>query len=158
MTIQMIRKNRIWKALFAQDEESLFRLKWSFLGTVFFCLAAHGFAYFNLTPRHDQLNYLDHLADQWEISLGRFVQILWGEARGQYLMPWLNGMLLMLFLSIAAFLVSEMLEHRERWVIFTSAGLMSVNVSMLALHYNFLYCTPYRFFSFFAYKNLFTIM
>jgi len=137
--MQEIGQSRVWTKLFGKNEESLLRLKWAFFGTLFCCLAAHGFVYFNFFPRHDALNYLNEHASGWEAFLGRYVQLIWGTIRGQWLTPWMNGIMTILFMTGASFLISEVLEHKDRWVVFFSAGLMSVNMTMLMLHSSFLY-------------------
>ena len=80
--MQSVAQNKLWKKAFGAQEESLMRLKWAFLSTLFFCLAAHGFMYFNYLPRHDAISHMNHYAGAWEVSLGRYMQLLWGLIRG----------------------------------------------------------------------------
>lgn len=107
----------------------------------FFCLVAHGFAYFNFAPSHDVLNYLSHLGGSWEIGLGRFFQPLYDMLRGGYVMPWLTGILTMLFGGIACFLISDLMNIKNRWLVFFSAGAVVANASMTEVNYSFVYLT-----------------
>lgn len=115
------------------------RLIYSLLGAAVLGLIAHGFAYLNYVPVHDMLNYVDHYAGEWEISLGRFAQPLYAMLRGRYTMPWLGGMLTILFIGLSAFLVSDLLEIKNRWLVLCSAGFLIANATMTEASACFLY-------------------
>lgn len=130
----------LFRFSFLKKTESRTRWFYSFLGTVVFCLAAHGFVYLNLAPRHDMLKYIDTFAGEWEIQLGRFMQVAYASLmRGNYLSPWFQGIFSILLMGVACFLISELLNMKDPWVIFLSAGLMTTNISLVDLHYSFLY-------------------
>ena len=63
-------------------EESKRRLLYAMLGAVLFSLAAHAYAYFSFAPLHDAVNYIDYHSGAWEISLGRYLEPLYGMIRG----------------------------------------------------------------------------
>ncbi len=112
-------------------EEARSRLLYAMLGAVFFCIAAHGFAYFGFAPLHDAVNYIDYHSGNWEISLGRYLEPLYGKIRGTYTMPWLCGMLTMLYTGIAAFFASDLLEIRNRALVMMLSGFLTVNATMI---------------------------
>lgn len=116
-------------------------LRYSLLGAFVVGMAAHAFAYFNFVPIHDAVNYIGHLAGGWEISLGRFFQVVYGRIRGEYAMPWLSGMLSMLYIGLASFLINELLGIDEPWCAFLTAGLLMANATMTNLILVFTYVT-----------------
>jgi len=118
---------------------SRMRLMYSLIGAAVLGLAAHGFVYLNYMPAHDMLNYIDYFAGGWEFSLGRFTQPLYGILRGSYTMPWLSGLLTMLFCGLASFLVCDLLDIENRWLILCSAGFLIANATMTEIGACFLY-------------------
>ena len=124
---------------YRDDAHTRMRLKYSYIGAAFFCLAAHGFAYLNFAPSHDMFNYLTNLAGGWEIQLGRFVQVWYEHIRGGYMTPWLGCILTILFSGLACFLISDLLGIRNRWAVAASAGLMVANATMTDAVYSFVY-------------------
>lgn len=122
-----------------RSERSIERLRYSLLGAVVFCMMAHAFAYFNFAPVHDGVNYVGHLAGKWEVSIGRFLQPVYGELRGEYTMPWLSGMLSMLYIGLAAFLVNDLFEVENRGLMLLTAGFLSANATMTNLTMVFSY-------------------
>lgn len=122
------------------NRETKMRLWYAWVGFAVFCLAAHGYAYFNFMPRHDMFNYLDRFAGGLEITTGRFFQVMYGKLwRGTFTMPWMHGMLTMIYGGLAAFLVCEVLEVKNRWAVLFSAGLLAANASMTDITLSFIY-------------------
>lgn len=116
-----------------RSERSMMRLRYSLLGAFVFCMAAHAFAYFNFAPIHDGVNYVSSFAGIWEVSLGRFMQPTYGKLHGEYTMPWFSGMLSMLYIGIAAFLVNDLFEVDNRWLALLTAGFLSANATMTCM-------------------------
>lgn len=122
------------------SRETKMRLWYSCVGFAVFCLAAHAYAYFSFMPRHDMFNYLDGFAGGLEITTGRFFQVMYGKLwRGSFTMPWMHGMLTIIYGGLAAFLVSEALEMKSRWVVLFSAGMLAANASMTDITLSFIY-------------------
>lgn len=123
-----------------KDPQTQLRLKYAFWGSLLFCLAAHAYVFLNFFPRHDTLNYIDWFAGVWEIQLGRFVQPLYKHLlRGSYLIPWMQGMLTILYTAAASFFICEILDIRNRWMVLVSAGLMVANAAVTDVTHAFLY-------------------
>ena len=112
------------------SREAKTRLFYAFLGAVLFSLAAHAYAYFSFAPLHDAVNYIDYHSGKWEISLGRYMEPLYGAVRGKYTMPWLSGLLSMLYTGAAAFFISDLLEIKNRALVAMLAGFLTVNATM----------------------------
>lgn len=124
---------------YRDDARTRLRLKYAYIGAAFFCLVAHGFAYLNFAPNHDTFNYLTSLAGNWEVQLGRFVQLWYARLRGGYLMPWLGCILTILFVGLSCFFICDVLDMKNRWFIAASAGLMVANATMTDAVYSFVY-------------------
>jgi len=112
------------------SERAKIVFKYSMLGAILFGMAANAFAYFNFAPMHDAVNYVDHLAGGWEISLGRFLQPIYGRIRGEFLTPWLNGMLSMFYIGLASFLVNDLFDIEKPWMSMLTAGFLSANATV----------------------------
>lgn len=109
-------------------KENKIRVQYSLLGTVLFFMAANAFACLNLYPQHDALNYMFFFAGNWEIQLGRFLLPVYGMLRGSILVPWLIGLLSMIFLAGTVYLVTDLLEiHKPVYIVLT-AGFLSANL------------------------------
>lgn len=111
-------------------EDTKKRLLWALIGSAIFCLAAHGYAFFSYAPLHDAVNYVDYHSGAWEVSLGRYMEPLYGAIRGRFMMPWFSGMLIMVYIGVAAFFVSELLDIHDKWLIMIMAGFLSVNATL----------------------------
>ena len=109
------------------------KAKICFLATAAFSLVANAFAYFNLTPHHDAINYTLFFAGKWEIRLGRFLLPVWGKLMGDITIPWFTGLLSILFLSLTVWFCTEILNIRSKTGIILTAGFLSVNYSITEL-------------------------
>ncbi|MBO6137656.1 MAG: glucosyltransferase domain-containing protein [Lachnospiraceae bacterium] len=116
------------------------RLFYSFIGTFIFYMAANAFECFNFIPRYDALNYIDHFADSWEVRLGRFLQPLYGSIRGNFQLPWVVGMLSIIYIALAVYLLTDMLKIKNKWYIMLVGGILSANITVTSLNasYTFL--------------------
>lgn len=131
----------ICKATNEKEESKLF---FSILIAVFaWGLAAHGYAFANLTLSHDSLNefLLDGLIGysagtvaDWKISLGRFLFPIYQTVfLGKIATPWLNGMLALLWLTLAVWFMARMFSIRNRISIILLAGICTANLTVSAL-------------------------
>ena len=108
-------------------------LKTCFLSVLIFSLLANAFAYFNFAPHHDAINHSLFFAGNWEISLGRFLQPIWAMIRGHVTMPWLTGVVSIIFLSISAWFCIEILNIKSNIGIILTSGFLSINYSIMEL-------------------------
>lgn len=115
------------------------RLKLSMLGAALFSLAANGFSYMNFTPQHDALIESFWYSRSHLIGLGRFLLNGYMVVRGKLPMPWVAGMLTMVFLGLSVYLLTKTLGMDTRAEILLSAGFMSANLCMTSLNAVFQY-------------------
>lgn len=119
------------------------RLKQAFFYTLIFSLAAHAYLYFSLAPSHDSMNMLisgpDYTREQ--LLVGRFAEPLYRFFRGDYPVPWLTGMLSMIFLAASVFLVTGLLDIRDRLSVALLCGLFAASPTVTATNATYNYCT-----------------
>ena len=94
--------------------------------TVLFGLCAHAYRFFNLDFSHDSLMIYE---DDWsvQIGLGRFLHPLYREIRGDLTAPFLMGLLALLWLALANYIVISLLELRSLKHIALLCGILSSN-------------------------------
>ena len=77
-------------------------------------LFAHGFMFANKIPNHDDLQwYSDFSRDA--LILGRYVLYFFWKLFSNLSTPWFNGILGVLFLSLASFFLCDAFEVRKAW-------------------------------------------
>ena len=101
--------------------------KIAIVSTAIFSMIANAFAYFNLMPHHDAINHALYFAGNWELSLGRFLLIPYGKIFGNIYMPWLNGWLSIVFLTVSVCLICEIYNMNKKWQIVLTAGFLTTN-------------------------------
>lgn len=115
------------------------RLMYAALGTLIFSMVANGFAYLNFYPQHDSLNHTLYFANDWEIRLGRFLLPLYGKIRGEITVPWLIGLLSIIYITVTVYLICDMLDIINKWQIFLIAGFLSTNIVITQMCSVFMY-------------------
>lgn len=115
--------------------------RFSIICTFIWGLIAHAYAYFSNAFSHDSLTVYAALGEEkWKIELGRylvpFYRIL---TRGGIEMPWLIGLLALLWLGLSVFLIVRMFNIRSHWGIILLSGLMVTNVTVSTVTASFLY-------------------
>lgn len=119
------------------------RLLVSFGAVFLFGMLAHGYAFTNLTVSHDSLNemylfgsihYAAGSVAEWKISLGRFLypayRLIFSGAAGT---PWLSGILSLVWISLAVYLIARMFAIDHVPLLAVLAGLCTVNATYSAL-------------------------
>ena len=109
------------------------RFKISCISTIILCMIAHAYSYFNATLIHDRCTYFMDPALNGAIRakwLANYVDILTGFAY----VPWLSGVLTIVFLLISVYLIVEILDIRKAWSIILVAGLCVTYYSVLGAH------------------------
>lgn len=112
------------------------RLIFCFIFTFAIGLIAHAYAFLNFQPSHDSLYEVisDPAYWKWKLQLGRFLKPLYDLALGRFAsLPWINGLISLLWLSLAGYLVTEMLRINKRPGIALTCGVLSVNLTVTAL-------------------------
>ena len=117
---------------------------------VFLCgLLAHGYAFTNFTVSHDSLNEMFLSGDiryaagsvaDWKISLGRFLYPAYRTVfSGGAGTPWLSGVLSLVWVSLAVYLVSRLFSVDNALLLAVIGALFVTNVSYSALAATYIY-------------------
>ncbi len=105
-------------------------------------LAAHAYGFINANFSHDALNalYAGDAEETWKRMLGRmFVPIYRGVTRGGIAQTWLIGILSLLYVGIAVYLVISVFRVQNRIFVFLISGLMVTNVTVTAITATYIY-------------------
>lgn len=105
-------------------------------------LAAHGYAMLNFQLSHDSLDglYAAGRENAHKIELGRVLVPAYRTLfRGQFAMPWLTGLVALLWIALGAWMMVTALEIRSKWQIVLISGILTVNLSITALAGTFIH-------------------
>lgn len=112
-------------------------LKQSFVMTMGYTflwgLIAHGYCYFNIFFSHDSM-YIYQDDATWQISIGRFLQPYYIQLRGRFAPPSLIGVLSLLYIGIAIFLIAQIFRMRNKLVIFVMTGILVSNATITLIN------------------------
>ena len=125
------------------------RLLAAFAAVFLFGLLAHGYAFTGLTLSHDSLNEMFLSGDihyaagsvaDWKISLGRFLYPAYRAVfSGGAGTPWLSGILSLVWVSLAVYLVSRLFSVDRLPLLAVTGALFVTNVSFSALAATYVY-------------------
>lgn len=124
------------------SRETRQRLLLSFLAVFLFGLAAHAYGFLRAGFSHDMLNALvtEPVETYWKMQLGRPGIVLYRRViRGLIAAPWLLGLLSLLWLSLSCFLIVGLFRIPSRLFTVLTAGLLTANLSVIAMTATFLY-------------------
>ena len=85
----------------------------------------HGYRYLNLLFSGDATLISQTGEELYQISLGRFLQPIWWRIRGPIVAPFLIGLFTICFLSISAYILSELLQLKSPLSIVLICGLLT---------------------------------
>ena len=117
-------------------------LCWCLLFTFGWGLIAHAYGFLHDSFSHDVLNALvaDNVETYWKMQLGRFSAVLYRRIiRGPVTMPWLLGLLALLWTALALFLTAKLLRIRSKGLLALTAGVLVANISFIALTATYIY-------------------
>lgn len=115
-----------------------------------FCLAAslgwgliaHAFGFLNGNFSHDSLNafYATAVEETWKVELGRFlVPVYRMITRGAIALPWLIGIIALVYIGLSAYLIIKMFRIKSRAAVAVICGIMSTNITVTAITATYLY-------------------
>lgn len=122
-----------WKETFENNKKWLC---FALLSVFLWGLAAHGYGFFHNSFSHDSLTEFDGLdgSNDVKIRLGRIVVPLYRAVfRTSLTLPWLIGLLSLLWIGLAVFIVIRLFRIENRGMIFVTAGIFTVNMAVSAL-------------------------
>lgn len=112
--------------------------KWLFYALVavfLWGIVAHGYCFLSSNFSHDSLSEFNGAdgSNVWKIRLGRFVVPLYKAVfRTDLTLPWIAGLLSLVWIGLAVFLVIRMFRVESRNLIFLIAGIFTVNITVSA--------------------------
>lgn len=122
-----------------RDQAARKTLQYIFFWTLAFGLVAHGYRYFNANFNYDSLIWLyEPNAQISMVRPGRFMRPVYRLLRGDFALPALGGFLSLVYLSVTAFFLVNLLGIQKKSYMALTCGLLVVNSSMIPL--NATYC------------------
>ena len=111
------------------------RLRLCLLVTLIWGLAAHAYGFLNGNFSHDALNafYLTEAEIRWKIELGRyFAPVYHLILRGRVILPWLVGLVSILWVGLAVYFAVRLLDVKSKPVMVLISGIMITNITVTA--------------------------
>lgn len=103
------------------------RNKKVFLYSVIIGLCTHMYRLTNWMVCEDETNYLNSISPSWVTSVGRYLLPVVEKIRGKYDLPWLLGILCILFLSVAAVCIVDAFEIEGTLALLLTAWIVVAN-------------------------------
>lgn len=103
-------------------------LIWSFASGLF----AHAYMYFNNSMTHDSVSEFagSHV---WKMQIGRiFVPFYQTYIRGSMIVPFFIGVLTLLYIGVAVFLIAKLFSAKSNLLIALISGVMAANITVIA--------------------------
>ncbi len=110
-------------------------LIFSLIATFLWGMLAHGYGFMHSSFSHDSLNEFNAAngGDSWKIQLGRYVIPLYRAVfRTQLTLPWLVGMLSLIWIGLAVYFVVRIFNMQSKLIIFVTAGIFTTNITVAA--------------------------
>ena len=136
--MEWIQKNCLYATEDLRQEPSLLkdrRLILCLLCALCWGLIAHSYGFFNCSFSHDSLNafYADAREMQWKLATRRFlVPVYRALFRGDFALPWLIGMLALVFIGLSLYLMARMLKLHRPLLLVLAGGILTTNLSVTA--------------------------
>ena len=110
--------------------------------TAAFSFAAHGFLFANEFFSHDSVSYFTYATgtSAFYTGIGRFAIPLYESIKGDVAAPWLIGLLFILWMTLTAVLVTELLGIRSRSGMVLTCGLLCTNLALTLTGATYVYC------------------
>ena len=119
---QRLERNRVW-------------LITALISTFLWGLAAHGYAFFDNNVSHDSLRefHAEILGNEVKLSSGRVFTPIYRELLGSDVtLPWFSGLLALLWIGLAVFLVIRILKVESKPAVVLIAGIFATNITVSA--------------------------
>ena len=100
--------------------------------TLAFGLFAHAYRFFNASFSHDSLFIFQPVNSEDQISYGRFLIPIYVALRSTICSPSLIGFISLLWLSVAIFIISDILNIKSTPALICICGILSTNIAITA--------------------------
>ncbi len=85
------------------------------LFTIIIGLIIHGYGYLNPVPNHDSLTAFNQTGDVlWKIQIGRFMQAFSIYLRGYIPVPWITGLLSLIYMGLANYFLIKTISIKNK--------------------------------------------
>ncbi len=114
----------------------------SFLTVFFWGLLAHAYGFLHSSFIHDALNtlHVEENEKSWKFAIGRFgANIYRDTVRGEWVIPWLIGILSLTFIAFSVWMVSERFAMNRMIDVLFLSGIMVVNGTITQLTANYIH-------------------
>lgn len=115
------------------------RLMYCLVATFIFGLMAHAFRYFNMAFSHDSADHITERTFNYKLQLGRFTQYFYIPLRNIHAAPWLIGMISLIFVAIAVYLVVSLFDIENENIIILTAGIFATNYTLTLINASFIF-------------------
>lgn len=98
-------------------------------------LFAHGYGFFHTLASHDSLNEFNAAdgGNAWKIQLGRVLVPLYRAVfRTDLTLPWMIGVLSLVWVGLAVYLVLRIFQIESKTFAFLTAGIFTVNITVIS--------------------------
>ncbi|MCD8376296.1 MAG: glucosyltransferase domain-containing protein [Oscillospiraceae bacterium] len=105
------------------------------IATFMWGLAAHAYIFLHSSFSHDSLDEFNAavFGNEWRIQLGRvFVPAYRILVRGITTLPWLIGLISLLYINVAVFLVIKIFDIHSKFLTVLIAGIFTANITVIA--------------------------
>ncbi len=116
-------------------ENNFDSIKVALVSSFFWGIVAHAYGFLHGSLTHDSLADMNAAEGDnlWKIALGRVLVPLYHTlTRGDVTLPWMNGVLAMVYIALAVFLVTKIFKVQSKLLIFIVAGIFVVNNTVTA--------------------------
>lgn len=104
--------------------------KWSFLYSFLFMFLAHAYRFTNLAYTDDSVEMVQSTDRIWQLTLGRFLQPLYWEIRGDIVAPYLIGVLMALYLAAAVYMIVRLMGIRTQLSVALVCAVLTCNSTL----------------------------
>ena len=105
------------------------------LATLAWGMAAHAYQFLNFQYSHDSLDGLYAIGQNniHKIELGRVLAPAYrAVVRGSFAVPWMQGVLGLLWITLGAFVIADLFDIRKTWLLVLLCGILAVNQTVIA--------------------------
>ena len=117
------------------------KLKFIFCWVFAIGLAAHGYCFFNANFSHDSLLSIREAGPYLMLSVGRYGRVIYRFVRGSFTLPVINGFLFLVFVSLTAYLVTDILAIRRKCFLILTCGVLVANSTVSLMNATYFHDT-----------------
>lgn len=117
-------------------------LSFAFITTFIWGMVSHSYGFLHSNFSHDSLNEFNgaYFGNTFKVELGRFMVPLYRAIfRSDITLPWLIGVLSLLWIALAVFLVIKIFNIESRTTAFLVPGIFTANITVTAMTATYLH-------------------